>query len=200
MTHGDDAGLRLPPRLAPIQVVVLLVRDQDGSRAAAEELAEELRAAGHRVHLDDRVATSFGRRSIDWELKGVPVRVEVGPRELANGQVTIVRRDNSTKRAVALRGAVTEVGSDLRAAQADLLDESRTAREGRTVAVRAIEDVAAAADSGFAVVPLADLLGQGGEAELARRGLTVRCVQRPDGLPADADDEPDLVAIVAKAY
>ena len=200
MTHGDDAGLRLPPRLAPIQVVVVLVKDQDDSLAVAEQLTAELRTAGHRVHLDDRVATSFGRRSIDWELKGVPVRVEVGPRELVNGQVTVVRRDTSTKRAVALRGAAAEVGSDLQAAQADLLDESRMARERRTVAASAIEEIAAAADSGFAVVPLSDLVGQGGEAELARRGLTVRCLQRPDGLPAEADDGPDLLAVVARAY
>ena len=105
MAHGDDAGLRLPPRLAPVQVVVLLVRDEEGTRRAAEALVDELRAAGHRVRLDDRVGTSFGRRSVDWELKGVPVRVEVGPRDLALGQVTVVRRDRHEKRQRAPRRA-----------------------------------------------------------------------------------------------
>src|SRR5690606_10640306 len=81
MAHGDDAGLRLPPALAPTQVVVVLVRDEGGAGAAADALVADLRAAGHRVELDARVDQSLGRRAVDWELKGVPVRVEVGPRD-----------------------------------------------------------------------------------------------------------------------
>src|SRR5581483_5831581 len=72
MAHGDDAGLRLPPRLAPVQVVVVLVRDEGDAGAAAQGIVADLRAAGHRVRLDDRVDVSFGRRSVEWELKGVP--------------------------------------------------------------------------------------------------------------------------------
>ena len=88
MAHGDDFGLRLPPALAPVQVVVVMVEeDSPEVRAAAEALVAELRAAGHRVRLDQRTDTSFGRRSVDWELKGVPVRVEVGPRDLAENNV-----------------------------------------------------------------------------------------------------------------
>ena len=83
MAHGDDQGLVLPPVVAPIQVVVLLVRDEDGAGDAAARLADELKAAGVRVRLDDQVATSFGRRATDWEIKGVPVRIEVGPRDVA---------------------------------------------------------------------------------------------------------------------
>ena len=90
MGHGDDFGLRLPPALAPTQVVVLMIKEEEGVRAAAESLVAALRAAGHRVRLDDRVETSFGRRSVAWELKGVPVRVEIGPRDLDDGQVTVV--------------------------------------------------------------------------------------------------------------
>src|SRR5262249_25263376 len=89
MAHGDEAGLRLPPRIAPIQVVVLVVKAEDGAGEAAARLADELRAAGVRVELDARTDTSFGRRAVDWELKGVPVRIEVGPRDLASGQVTL---------------------------------------------------------------------------------------------------------------
>ena len=79
MTHGDDAGLRVPPRLAPVQVVVLAVRTEEGAGEAASALAEQLRATGIRVELDVRTDLSFGRRVVNWELKGVPVRVEVGP-------------------------------------------------------------------------------------------------------------------------
>ena len=100
MAHGDDQGLVVPPVLAPIQAVVLLVRDEDGAGDAAAALAAELKAAGVRVRLDAQVATSFGRRATDWEIKGVPVRIEVGPRDLAEGQVTLVRRDTGEKRTV----------------------------------------------------------------------------------------------------
>ncbi|MEJ7705098.1 MAG: proline--tRNA ligase [Geodermatophilaceae bacterium] len=79
MCHGDDAGLRVPPALASVQVVVTVVKDGDGVGEAVDRLLPELRASGIRVEVDDRVDTPFGRRSVDWELKGVPVRVEVGP-------------------------------------------------------------------------------------------------------------------------
>jgi prolyl-tRNA synthetase len=199
MTHSDDAGLRLPPRLAPVQVVVMLVREEEGTRAAAEALAAELRAAGHRVRLDDRTTTSFGRRSVDWELKGVPVRVEVGPRDLATGLVTVARRDTSTRRPVPLAGVAAEVAADLMAAQRDLLAGSERARTSRTVPVSTADEAVEAAASGFALLPWSTL-GPGGEADLAGRGLTVRCLQRPDGSRAGADDEADLVAVVARAY
>ncbi len=97
MTHGDDDGLVVPPRLAATQAVVLLVKDDGGAGEAARTLAAELAAAGVRARLDDQVAQSFGRRATDWELKGVPIRVEVGPRDLAQGQVTLVRRDTGVK-------------------------------------------------------------------------------------------------------
>src|SRR5690606_4241883 len=84
MAHGDDAGLRVPRRLAATQVVVLVGRDEHGSVSdAARRLVGELAAAGVRTRLDDQVATAFGRRATDWELKGVPVRIELGPRDLA---------------------------------------------------------------------------------------------------------------------
>src|SRR3546814_5072563 len=97
MAHGDDSGLVVPPALAPTQVVVLLVRDEDGAGDVADALAAELKAAGVKVRVDSQVATSFGRRATDWELKGVPVRIEVGPRDLNEGLVTIVRRDTGEK-------------------------------------------------------------------------------------------------------
>src|SRR3954470_20031169 len=80
MVHGDDRGLRLPPAVAPAQVVVLLVKDEGGASDAARRLGDGLRACDFRVRLDDRVEEPFGRRAIDWELKGAPVRVELGPR------------------------------------------------------------------------------------------------------------------------
>src|SRR6202171_5545928 len=84
MCHGDDFGLVLPPALAPVQVVVVVVKDADGvvTRAAAA-LVEELKVRGVRVRLDDNVASGFGWRATEWDLQGVPIRVELGPRDLA---------------------------------------------------------------------------------------------------------------------
>ena len=79
MCHGDDNGLRIPPALAPVQVVVLAVRDDDAVTDRCRTLAEELADAGVRVELDVRVETSMGRRATDWELKGVPVRPNLVP-------------------------------------------------------------------------------------------------------------------------
>ncbi|NCY16965.1 MAG: proline--tRNA ligase, partial [Actinobacteria bacterium] len=87
MCHGDDDGLRIPPRLAPVQAVVMAVREDAAVIDRCRSLAEELLAAGVRVELDLRTETSAGRRATDWELKGVPVRLELGPRDLAEGAV-----------------------------------------------------------------------------------------------------------------
>jgi prolyl-tRNA synthetase len=199
MAHGDDAGLRLPPGLAPVQVVVLLVRDEEGTRRAATALVDELRAAGHRVRLDDRVGTSFGRRSVGWELKGVPVRVEVGPRDLASGQVTLVRRDRQEKRTITLSAVATEVAADLGATQQALYAEAMARQTSRTRPVATLDEAAEAATEGFAVVPW-DALGVAGEAQLAADGFSVRCLQAADGTLAEADDEAGLLAVVARAY
>ena len=199
MAHGDDAGLRLPPRLAPIQVVVLLVRDEEGAGDAAAALVQSLREAGHRVRLDDQVGTSFGRRSVDWELKGVPLRVEVGPRELARGQVTLVRRDIQEKQNVPLGGVVQEVASALAAVQETLYGEAAARQVDATRQVETIDEAAEAASEGFALLAW-DRLGESGEGELAGQGYSVRCLQGPDGSLAEGDDESGLVAVVARAY
>jgi prolyl-tRNA synthetase len=85
MMHGDDNGLRVPRRLAQIQAVVLAIKGDEAVLAEVRELGDRLKAAGVRVHVDDRTDIPFGRRAVDWELKGVPVRIEIGPRDLENG-------------------------------------------------------------------------------------------------------------------
>jgi prolyl-tRNA synthetase len=199
MTHGDDNGLRLPPKLAPIEVVVLLVRNEEGAGERAAAIANGLRDAGHRVRLDDRVDTSFGRRAVEWELKGVPVRVEVGPRDLAEGNVTLVRRDTGVKQAVAVGEVGARVVGLLDSIQEALLAEATQLRDSRTVDVTTLDEAGEAAQSGFARVPW-DVVGTDGEAKLAQGGVSVRCLQRSDGGLAFSSTEPDLVAYVAKAY
>jgi prolyl-tRNA synthetase len=191
--------LRLPSRLAPVQVVVLLVRDEDGAGLAAAALVDGLRRAGHRVHLDDRLETTFGRRSVDWELKGVPVRVEVGPRELRGGQVTLVRRDLQEKRAVSLGALEEEVAAALERVQETLYAEAAARQAEATKRVKTLVEAAEVAAEGFAVLPW-DSLGETGEAELAAQGFSVRCLQGPGGALAEGEDESGLVAVVARAY
>jgi prolyl-tRNA synthetase len=198
MCHGDDAGLRIPPRLAHVQVVVLLVRDEQGAGEAAARLVEELRAAGVRARLDAQTATSFGRRATDWELKGVPVRVEVGPRDLAEGNVTVVRRDDGSKVPVALEGTLPAVLGALELAQAGLLAAATERRDSRTTRVEGIAAAVEAAQDGFARIRW-DLVGEDGENTLAANALTVRCLQHPDGSVPDRIDG-DVEAVVARSY
>jgi len=200
MGHGDDFGLRLPPALAPAQVVVLVVKDSPEVGAAAEALVAELTAAGHRVRLDARTDTSFGRRSVAWELKGVPVRVEVGPRDLAEGNVTVVTRHTREKQNVPVGAVAATVGAILHAVGPDLLAEATAARDARTLDAASLEEASAAASVGFARVRLG-ALGPDGEDRLAQKALSIRCLQRADGSLAEAgDSEADLVAVVARSY
>lgn len=199
MSHGDDAGLRLPTALAPVQVVVLIVRDEEGVRRAAETIVDDLTKSGWRVRLDDRVGTSFGRRSVEWELKGVPVRVEVGPRDLAEGNVTLVRRINQEKQLVGVAALAVEVERALGEAQSGLFSEAETRRADQTRRVASLEEAVDAAADGFAVLGW-DSVGTEGELQLAAEGVSVRCLQRADGTLAESDDEPGLIAVVARAY
>lgn len=97
MAHGDRRGLKLPPRVAPIQVVVIpIAAHKGGVTAKAEEIAAELKKIGIRAELDDR-EQSPGWKFNEWEMKGVPVRLELGPRDVENGSCVLVRRDTHEK-------------------------------------------------------------------------------------------------------
>jgi prolyl-tRNA synthetase len=132
MVHGDDHGLRLPPTIAPHQVVVMQLDEESQATEAVQRIAAELGAAGVRVHVDARTHTSFGRRSVDWELKGVPVRIELGARELASGQATLVRRDDRSKSSVPLAAVAGTAVRLLDEIQRALFAASRAFREEHT--------------------------------------------------------------------
>ena len=201
MCHGDDAGLRLPPRLAPVQAYVMVVKATDGGDVvqAAAKLRDSLQDSGVRVTLDDRVETPFGRRAVDAELKGYPVRVEVGPRDLAAGNAVLVRRVDGAKSPVRLDSVVTEVQSALAADQQALYDQALAHRESLTVEVSTLDEAIEAAGTGWARLPWA-AVGEAGEARANAAAVTVRCLVRPDGSVPDSEDEPDLVAVLGRAY
>jgi prolyl-tRNA synthetase len=199
MAHGDDNGLRVPPRLAPIQAYVMVVKDGEGVAEAAAKLRDALRGAGVRVGFDDRLDTPFGRRAVDAELKGYPVRLEVGPRDLAAGNVVLARRLDGSKRSVAVGDAVATVLATLDADQQALYDEALALREGRTVTVGTLDEAIDAAATGWARLPWS-AVGVDGEAKANATGVTVRCLVRPDGSVPVSEDEGDLVAVLARAY
>lgn len=199
MSHGDDNGLRVPPRLAPVQAVVLAIKGDDEVVAKVREIGDRLKAAGIRVQVDVRTDTPFGRRAVDWELKGVPVRVEVGPRDLENGTAMLARRIPGGKEPVAIDELTTLIPKALEEDQATLLRQSRERRESRTVDVATIGEAAEAAATGWARIPWSDL-GPEGEAKLAEQGVSVRCLLTEDGTVPDSDDAPGTVAVVARAY
>ncbi|MFI0964672.1 proline--tRNA ligase [Streptomyces sp. NPDC021080] len=200
MSHGDDSGLRVPPRLAPVQVVVLAIKGDQAVLAKVHEIGDRLTAAGLRVRVDDRTDTPFGRRAVDWELKGVPVRVEVGPRDLESGTAMLARRIPGGKEPVALDALAALLPGVMEEDQALLLRQSRERRESRTSDVSTIDAaVEAALAGGWARIPWADL-GEEGEARLAEHAVTVRCLVAEDGSVPGADDTPGNVAVVARAY
>ena len=151
MTHGDERGLRLPPRVAPIQAVILpIAAHKPGVMEACEKLLEELKAADIRVKLDDRDTVSAGYKFNDWEMKGVPVRLEVGPRDLENGVVTVFRRDLCEKVTLPLENLADELKALLDDIQKTLFDQAKKFRDEKTHVVHNMEELGAAVENGFA--------------------------------------------------
>jgi prolyl-tRNA synthetase len=136
MAHGDDRGLRLPPRVAPQQVVIVPIARGDDRAAVLETaaaVAGELRAGGVRVRVDDRPEYRPGFKFNEWELKGVPIRIEIGGRDLAAGTVVVVRRDTGAKEQIPLPGAAAAIDETLHAAQRALFETALAEQERRTL-------------------------------------------------------------------
>jgi prolyl-tRNA synthetase len=136
MAHGDDRGLRLPPRVAPQQVVIVPIFREDESAEvlrAAAAVAAELGTAGLRVRVDDRPDHRPGFKFNEWELKGVPLRVEIGGRDLAAEAVTVARRDTGEKRQIPLPRMAAAIDELLTDVQASLFRTAHDERERRTL-------------------------------------------------------------------
>ena len=154
MTHGDDKGLVLPPLLAPHQVVIVPIGRGDQAERVlppAMGLAERLRRAGIRTHVDDRPHLSPGFKFNDWEMRGVPIRLELGPRDLADGSALMSTRLGEGKHPVSLDSAPARLESVLAAFQGMLLQRAAEFRESRTAAVDIWGDFAEAVKTGWAL-------------------------------------------------
>ena len=199
MVHGDDAGLRLPPRVAPVQAVVLVARAGEGVLERATRLVQDLVKAGIRAELDPHADVSLGRRIVDWELRGVPVRVELGPRDIASGQVPVACRASAEKTPQALDGLASAMPAILEREQAELLRQACELRDRLTAPVRTIDEAVEQARDGAARLPWA-VVGTSGEQRLLEDGISVRCLVSSDGGPVDDPDADGVDAIVARAY
>ncbi|WP_285117204.1 proline--tRNA ligase [Leifsonia sp. fls2-241-R2A-40a] len=200
MAHGDDRGIRVPPRVAPVQAVVIAVKDDDATTAAAAQIVQALTTAGVRTRLDARTTQGFGRRATEWELKGVPLRIEIGPRDLEAEQATIVRRDSGDKSAVALNAIPDRVPLLLETMHTEMIEAGRRRLAARTTDATSLAEALEAAQSGFARIPW-KVLREEGETELNRRAVSVRCLQTADGsVPTASTASDDLVAIVGRSY
>ncbi|NRQ30487.1 proline--tRNA ligase [Nonomuraea sp. NN258] len=186
MTHGDDKGLVLPPRLAPYQVVVVPIgRGEQGERtlAAARGLTGRLREAGIRAHVDDRDQLSPGFRFNDWELRGVPIRLELGPRDLDGGCALMVKRlGDDGKQPIALDAAATLLPGVLDDFQEFLLRRATEFRDAHTRRADDWNSFTEAVATGWALALHCG--GPGCEDEIkAKTAATPRCV------PLDAEPE-----------
>ena len=134
MTHGDDRGLRLPPLLAPVQVVIVPIYKSDDERSLVLEATKRLVGAlgDSRVKVDDREGFRPGYKYNEWELKGVPIRLEVGPKDVAAGQVMLARRDNGNKHPVTEGAVAARVAEALDEIQAALYDDATAFRDAHT--------------------------------------------------------------------
>ena len=184
MTHGDDGGLRLPPRLAPIQVVILPVKNEKSILDFAIRVANVLKKSGIRVEIDSSENDTLGSKINNWELKGVPLRIEIGPKEIQNEEITTVRRDTAEKESFALGQATEEASRLLQKIQDNLYKEADEFLRTHTREINSYDDFKKVieSDRGFLLAFWCENL----ECEVKIKEetkATVRC------LPLDAKEE-----------
>lgn len=188
MTHSDDHGLVLPPKLAPYQVVIIPIYRSDEQKEVvaqrAKEMMKELRAAGISVRFDNRDTHKPGWKFNEYELKGVPVRIAIGPRDIENGTLEIARRDLLSKETVEADTAISYIHNVLEEMQTGLFERALEFREEHTTKVDSYDEFKEVLNTkgGFVVAHW------DGTAETEARiqeetKATIRCI------PLDADDE-----------
>jgi prolyl-tRNA synthetase len=158
MVHGDDQGLRLPPKLAPIQVVLVPIYKNDGEKSVVMEaiarIADSLLSVKIRTHVDAREEVTPGFKFNDWEMRGVPLRIEVGPRDVKNGQVVLVRRDLAGKEAKSTlpqEGMIGPVAMMLNTIQNSLLQQATAFRDANLHDIGSYDELKQVVEDGWAL-------------------------------------------------
>jgi len=139
MTHGDDKGLVLPPKVAPIQVVIIPIyhskEDKENVLQKACQIKDSLSNNDIRVHLDDREQLTPGFKFNDWEMRGIPIRIEIGPKDIAKNQIVLARRHNQTKISLDIDGLTEKTLSELKNIQKEMFDAAKKILDERVVRV-----------------------------------------------------------------
>jgi len=207
MVHGDEKGLKLPPKLAPIQVIIVPIWKSDEEKekvlARIEELKPQLKA--FRVKVDDREEYTPGWKFHEWELRGVPLRVEIGPRDVETGQVVLARRDTGEKWAVSTDDLGSKIEKALEEIHANLFQMAKKFRDENTFRLNDYNEFKRLmeSDGGFVIAPWCE----SPECEKAiqeETKATIRCI------PFEQDGQPDrciycgkettLKALFARAF
>ena len=142
MAHGDNRGLKLPPKVAPIQVVIVpIAMQKEGVKEKAEELYNNLNSR-FRTKIDLRDNYTPGFKFNDWEMRGVPVRVEMGPRDIENGVAILVRRDTLEKETVEISNLENRIEELLEDIQKSMYNECLKRREDKTTVAYTLEEIA----------------------------------------------------------
>ncbi|MDE7160327.1 MAG: proline--tRNA ligase [Muribaculaceae bacterium] len=196
MTHSDDNGLVLPPRLAPLQVVIVpIYKDAEGLEKISEKVApivENLRKRGISVKYDDADNRRPGFKFADYELKGVPVRLALGARDLDNGTVEIMRRDTLEKETVSLEGIEDRIAALLDDIQTNLFAKALALREAKTVKVDTYEEFKEKIEEGGFILAHWDGTPETEEKIKAETKATIRCI------PLEGDPEPGVCMVTGK--
>lgn len=187
MTHSDDAGLVLPPKLAPIEVVLVPIYKGEEQMAeiveALQGVADQLKLAGIRVKLDDDDSKRSGWKFAEYELKGVPVRLAMGPRDLAGGTIEVARRDTQTKEIIPIEGVQSHVKGLLEEIQTSLFERAEERRTSTTTRVETWEEFLAALEAGGFVEAHWDGTSETEDLIKKETKATIRCI------PLDGDGE-----------
>ena len=193
MTHSDDNGLVLPPKLAPIQVVIVpIYKNEDDLKAISakvEPLVAALRAKGLSVKYDDADNRRPGFKFADYEVKGVPVRLAIGAKDLANGTVELMRRDTLEKETLPFEGIEEHIVKELDDMQASLLEKARKRREERTITVDTYDEFKKRIEEGVFILAHWDGTPETEALIKEETKATIRCI------PMDGDTTPGVCMV-----
>ena len=208
MAHGDDKGLNLPPKLAPIQVVIVPIIPKEEFKSMVLESVDNVKKSfdeDTRVYIDDRDNLSPGFKFNEWELKGVPLRIEIGPRDIENNSVVVSRRDGGKEKiSVSLNELNDYVQKELADIQNKLLESSQKFRESNTVHVDSYDDLISTLNEkpGFVSCYWHENSEQEDEVKNLTKG-TLRCYVIDNDKLENSVNEPSQkgkLAIFSKAY
>jgi prolyl-tRNA synthetase len=196
MTHSDDNGLVIPPKLAPTQVVIVPIYRGEEELAAidvvANALVADFKKLGVRVKYDNRDTQKPGWKFNEYELKGVPVRIAIGPKDLEKGTAEVARRDTLTKSFLPMEGLVQEIASMLDTIQVDLFERAKAHRDSNIHRANSWEEFTAALDKGGFVSAHWDGTPETEDQIKDKTKATIRCI------PLDNPQEDGVCILTGK--